>query len=210
MKNLEIRGEVDPQSGLSEVQPNDEIGKDAEAFEIGENFFKGQGAEVTVTRNARGGKPARLEGGWEVVGPSDKKQGYVVARNERGDQKTFEQKKLAGLQPFQKGEVVEVLGHNGEINRDEVWQVSAVEASGFFKVEIIKGEYKELRVRKSDLIKARIAQLELERKSIMIWEGDLTSQDRGRLGEIDEEAKYWKEKLKMAERLGKEFESGKK
>jgi hypothetical protein len=196
--NIERRGESAPQSEEIEENPL----KEAETAETAEpkEKFKGEDAEVTVKRSS-----GELEGGWEVLGPDKEKEGYVIVFNrEQNKYKLYKKEDLLKLQPFQKGESVPVMRNDGKVDR-EGWVISESFGYGLYQVEkTIEGELKTELLRKSNLIDAKIAALELERKSITGW-NDITSDDRKILDRIDRDLKYWQDKLKTATRLGKEF-----
>jgi hypothetical protein len=199
--NSERFGEPTPElEGQKEITPQSEPAEGKVELQKPEEF-KGEDAEVTVKRTS-----GELEGGWEVLGPDKKKEGYVVVYNhERHKEKTVNIEKLMKLQPFQEGDKVPVIRTKGKID-SEGWVIKKGIGYGWYQVEkTIEGKPpKTESVRKSALIEAKIAELESRRENITAW-GDVTSHDRPILEEIEENLKYWQDKLKTTERLAEEF-----
>lgn len=171
--------------------------------------FRGEDMEITVERNARDGKPKRLEGGWLVNNTFEPKEGYIQAIGPKRETKNIEKKKLIELQPFQEGSDVSVIRSNGNLDSDG-WKISKSFGGGFYIVsKIIDGKQKNKVIRKSDLINAKITELENRSKGILGW-GDITAEDGKIITKINEETEYWKDKLATIKKEYKKEENKKR
>jgi hypothetical protein len=151
-------------------------------------LFAGEDREVTVKRSS-----GELEGGWEVVGPA--KDGYVIVSNrEQHKTKTIKTLDLLELQPFKKGETVTVLRSNGNVE-NQGWMVVEDVGKGILQVKNMEGKLKI--VKKSDLVNAKMAELEIEREKQKNNGSDITR--------IEKEIQYWDKKLQVLNSINKEI-----
>ena len=161
--------------------------------------FNGENAEVTVKRTS-----GELEGGWEVEGPCKGKEGRVVVFSRiHNAEKVLKKEELFKSQPFQKGDAVPVLRSNGKLDVDK-WVITGGGNGHFLVEQGVKektGEWKM--VSKSDLIGAKIAELNWERNRITD-SGDTVSADYPILERIDKNLKYWQTKLAVIKQRAKE------
>ena len=215
--NIEKIGESNPEQDKSdwardwEAEKRIAEDKKAESAEP-KNEFQGQDAEVTVGRklDRKTGKYKYFEGGWEVMGLDKKNpENVVVAHRGKKVEKKINVKKLMGLQPFQEGESVPVIRSDGKVDLERWTIETRLGVGNFFVVKAIEGKVENKIITKSFLIGAKLAEIKLriaaEKKDIESKSlGDPIPDDYRGLQKIEEEQRYWQDKLDTITRRAQE------
>jgi len=199
-----------PSPGFSESEAPTAETLDPKEFVEGfiKRNFSGPAAEVTVPRNIPGSKEKRMEGGWEVSGPDKEKPGNLLVINRAlKANKSLKPEVLLALQPFQVGEAVPVLRDNGKRLDAEGWTVEYSVNGSYAVKKNEKGRDIQKLVTKSDLINAKIRELENRRRGITEVD-QVVSQDYPILDSIDKDIEYWQGKLKLSDAMSAKIRKG--
>lgn len=169
----------------------------AEIIEPAKEEFAGQDKEVTVKRT-----DGNFESGWEVKLISGDK--VTVVNRELRKKKIVGKKELELWQDFKKDDEVPVLVR-GKIDENK-WRVIEDLGYGAYGVaRVIDGKVTAPRtIWKTDLISAKLAELDVKRRGITELRDSGSAADEEILKKIDKEASYWRKKWEVSEILGKE------
>lgn len=186
---------------LSEPVNDDWLASDKVEVEKKESKveFIGEEAEVTIKRSN-----GEIEGGWECVGPTPGKDGYVTVHNRKQSKiKNIKREELLKIQPFKEGDNVTVRRSNGKVDFSP-WVIDKSFGGGYYAVTAtIDAKINTKFVKKHDLIEARISQLEGQVRTMLAY-NDIIAKDREIIDRIEREIKYWRDKLETIDIINKE------
>jgi len=163
--------------------------------------FQGEDAEVTAERTS-----GEKDGGWEYRGANFKSghEGEVII-GKGAATKSIKMETLREWQPFKKGEKTPVIRSDKSLD-SEGWTISEVLGNGRFEVErMIDGQPKIKKLKKSQLIKAKIGELKLEERGLDAMRSTESGRgvdDSASYNRIKKGLEYWEAKLETATRLG--------